>query len=80
MSVGRSGAAIEVTLRDAAAQFDPTTVPTPELGAPPTGWGRSGMGIHLLRSMMDEVHHRARPEGGNELRLIRDIHRPGEED
>jgi serine/threonine-protein kinase RsbW len=80
VSVGRRGEAIEVTVRDAAPPFDPTAVPAPDPRAAPKRWGRSGMGIHLLRSTMDEVHHRARPEGGNELTLIRGVHRPGEED
>ncbi len=80
VSLGRRGTAIEVTLRDDAAPFDPTGLPAPDPGAPPTAWGRSGMGVHLVRSMTDEVHHRIRPEGGNELTLIREVRRPGEED
>jgi serine/threonine-protein kinase RsbW len=80
VSVTRRGEAIEVTLRDEAPPFDPTTVPPAEPGAAPKAWGRSGVGVHLLRTMTDGVHHRIRPEGGNELTLIRDIHRPGEED
>jgi hypothetical protein len=31
------------------------------------------MGIHLVRAGTDAVHHRARPDGGNELRLVRRI-------
>jgi serine/threonine-protein kinase RsbW len=82
VSVGRRGEAIEVTLRDAAPPFDPLSVPEPDPDprAGPKAWGRSGQGLHLLRSMTDEVHHRARPGGGNELTLIRGVHRPGEED
>ena len=38
-----------------------------------------GVGVHLVRTMMDEVHHAARPDGGNELTLVRSID-PGEED
>jgi serine/threonine-protein kinase RsbW len=80
VSVERRGEAIEVTLRDEAPTFDPTSVPAPAPGSAPKAWGRSGMGLQLMRSMMDEVHHRARPEGGNELTMRRAIHRPGEED
>ena len=42
--------------------------------------GGMGVGVHLLRTMMDEVHHAARPDGGNELTLVRSIDDPGEED
>jgi anti-sigma regulatory factor (Ser/Thr protein kinase) len=47
--------------------------------AEPTGQGHMGMGVRLLRAMMDEVHHAARPDGGNELTLGRSIE-PGVED
>lgn len=80
VTVTRRGDAIVVVLRDDAPAFDPTRVPSPDLAVPPLARGRGGMGIHLLRTMTDEVHHRIRPEGGNELTLIRDIRRPGEED
>ncbi|HET9680809.1 MAG TPA: ATP-binding protein [Candidatus Limnocylindrales bacterium] len=80
VSLARRGGAIEVVLRDEAPAFDPTTAPPAAPGATTARWGHSGMGIHLLRTMMDEVHHRARPEGGNELTLVREVHRPGEED
>jgi anti-sigma regulatory factor (Ser/Thr protein kinase) len=39
-----------------------------------------GVGVHLLRTMTSEVHHAARPDGGNELTLVRSIDDPAEED
>jgi anti-sigma regulatory factor (Ser/Thr protein kinase) len=39
-----------------------------------------GVGIELLRALTDEVHHSARPDGGNELTLVRSIDGPAEED
>jgi anti-sigma regulatory factor (Ser/Thr protein kinase) len=39
-----------------------------------------GVGIELLRALTDEVHHSARPDGGNELTLIRSIDDETKED
>jgi len=82
LAVERRGDAIAVTLSDRARPFDPTNQPLAD-GAPrparPTARGQMGVGVRLLRTMMDEVHHAARPDGGNELTLVRSID-PGEEE
>jgi hypothetical protein len=39
-----------------------------------------GVGIELLRTMTDEVRHHVRPDGGNELTLVRSIGEPAKED
>jgi len=41
--------------------------------------GGMGVGIELLRTMTDEVRHHVRPDGGNELTLVRSIDGPAEE-
>lgn len=73
---------IEITLLDRGAAFDPTIVPAPDMTRPPasTRPGGMGMGIHLLRTMTDEVRHHVRPDGGNELTLVRSIDDPAKED
>jgi serine/threonine-protein kinase RsbW len=73
---------IEIRILDRGPLFDPTTVPTPAPGAvpEPTRPGGMGVGIQLLRTLTDEVHHSARPDGGNELTLVRSIDGPAEED
>jgi anti-sigma regulatory factor (Ser/Thr protein kinase) len=67
----RSGAAIEVRLRDQAPAFDPTRAPAPDLTLPLHKRPFGGMGIHVTRQMMDDIHHRALPQGGNELTLVK---------
>ena len=81
LEIERRGEAIAVTLSDRAKPFDPTERPLPREvpAARLTARGHAGMGVRLLRTMMDEVHHAARPDGGNELTLVRSIE-PGEED
>jgi anti-sigma regulatory factor (Ser/Thr protein kinase) len=82
VAIERRGETIAVTISDRARPFDPTERAPTDAGlspAGPTGPGHMGVGVGLLRSVMDEVHHAARPDGGNELTLVRSIE-PGEED
>jgi anti-sigma regulatory factor (Ser/Thr protein kinase) len=73
---------IEITLKDRAAAFDPTTVPDIDASKPPVSprSGGMGVGVHLLRTMTDAVRHHVRPDGGNELTLVHSIGDPAEED
>lgn len=66
---------IEIRLLDRAAPFDPTALPAIETTRPPLSkrQGGMGVGIHLLRTMTDRVRHHVRPDGGNELTLVRSI-------
>ena len=72
--------AIEISILDRGPAFDPTAAAEPDLSVPPLARKPGGMGIHLVRAGTDAVHHRVRPEGGNELRLVRRIAEPSEED
>jgi serine/threonine-protein kinase RsbW len=63
--------ALVIKLSDRAPHFDPTTriphAPEARLEQGEVG----GWGLHLIRSVVDEVRHRATSEGGNELTLIK---------
>jgi serine/threonine-protein kinase RsbW len=65
------GDAIEIRLRDQAPPFDPTRVPTPDLTLPLQKRPLGGMGVHVTRELMDVVHYRETPDGGNELTLVK---------
>jgi serine/threonine-protein kinase RsbW len=73
---------IEIRILDRGPTFDPTTVPSRDPNAPPapTRPGGMGLGIELLRTLTDEVHHSARPDGGNELTLVRSMDGPTQEE
>ena len=66
---------IEIRILDRAPSFDPTArqAAAPTTLPHPTREGGMGVGVHLLRTMVDEVHHSARSDGGNELTLVRSI-------
>jgi anti-sigma regulatory factor (Ser/Thr protein kinase) len=80
VEIDRRGDAIAVRLLDRARPFDPTTADVPPPTGRPTRPGGMGAGIHLLRSMTNAVHHAPRPDGGNELTLVRSIDGSAEED
>ena len=73
---------IEIRILDRGPTFDPTAapLPAPDVTPAPTRPGGMGVGIQLLRTLTDEVHHSARADGGNELTLVRSIDGHGEED
>ena len=59
---------IEIT--DDGRPFDPLNdAPTPDLDAPIEDRRVGGLGIHLVRTMMDEMHYRREP-GKNRLTLV----------
>jgi serine/threonine-protein kinase RsbW len=53
MKIHNCGDCVRVEIRDTGASFDPTQAPKPDLGALP----ESGIGIFLMRSMVDEVSY-----------------------
>jgi serine/threonine-protein kinase RsbW len=66
---------IIVRLRDEAPNFDPTTVPPPNLTGTLEERALGGMGIHFMRNYTDEMLHRAISGHGNELILKKRIRR-----
>ena len=71
IGVSLEGDRFVVTIEDEAPAFDPTSRPEPDLSIPPERRKPGGMGVHLIREATDELDWRARPGGGNILRLVR---------
>ena len=71
----RNGDAIVIYLRDRSVPFDPTSVPAPDVTQPLEERPLGGMGIHLIRQLMDEVRHHITPQGGNELIMTKNRNR-----
>ncbi len=66
-----AGSDLLVRLRDRAPQFDPTQVPPPDLSSPLEDRPIGGVGLHLVRNMVDELHYRPLRSGGNEVTLVK---------
>ncbi len=71
VQMGRVEGLVIIRLRDLAPVFDPTRVPPPDLSLPLFERPPGGLGIHLMRQSVDELRHRPRPGGGNELVLVK---------
>jgi anti-sigma regulatory factor (Ser/Thr protein kinase) len=49
---------VVLEIRDGGTAFDPLSQPSPDVDAPPESKQEGGLGIHLLRSLADEVLYR----------------------
>lgn len=62
---------IKVVIYDDAEPFDPTTIPEPAINVSLDEVKPRGLGIYLMRKMMDEVSYVADPNMGNTLTMIK---------
>jgi len=71
---GRNGT-FEVAIRDSGAEFDPAGVPSPDMQEYLTQYRRGGLGMYLMKSLMDKIEYEINPGMPNEVRLIKYLHR-----
>jgi len=71
ISCGMRGDAITIILVDHGESFDPSEIPLPDLKADLSDRKIGGLGIFLMRKLMDEVHYAARPNKNNVLTMIK---------
>jgi len=62
---------IQVVVRDWGAAFDPDAVSTPDLDAPLEQRSLGGLGLFLVRQLMDEVHFQFDGERGNSVTMVK---------
>ena len=65
------GTDIVVTIRDHGNKFDPGSVPLPEVSSPLEDRKVGGLGIYMMRKMMDRVDYSFSDQGGNCLTLVK---------
>jgi serine/threonine-protein kinase RsbW len=68
---------LEVEVADQGSGFDPASVPNPT--DPANLMKTSGRGIFLMRTFMDEIEWRARPDGGTTVRMKKKFQSDNEE-
>jgi serine/threonine-protein kinase RsbW len=71
LAMAREGGNLVLRILDAAAEFDPTGAPSPDIKAPLETRGPGGFGIFLIRQLMDGVTYRRLTGGLNELTLTK---------
>ena len=63
--------AITIILVDYGEPFDPSVIPLPDLKADLSERKIGGLGIFLMRKLMDEVHYEPREDKSNILTMIK---------
>jgi len=72
ISCGVKNSSITIILVDHGESFDPSEVPVPDLKADLSERKIGGLGIFLMRKLMDEVHYEAEPrKNRNTLTMIK---------
>jgi anti-sigma regulatory factor (Ser/Thr protein kinase) len=70
------GDTLVTTLSDRGAPFDLDAVPEPNLDAALEERSEGGLGVFIMRRLMDEIHHVFSPGEGNILTLIKRREKP----
>ena len=71
LSCGMKDDTITIVLVDRGESFDPSAIPLPDLKADLTDRKIGGLGIFLMRKLMDEVHYEPKPDNSNVLTMIK---------
>ncbi len=65
----------QVIIQDTGVQFDPSRVQSPDMREYMKNYRRGGLGMHLMKSLMDSVEYNIEPGKTNEVRLTKHLHR-----
>lgn len=66
-----SGEELRIVLHDWGKSFDPARVPEPNLRGDLAERKVGGLGMYLMRRLMDDVEYCPSPEGGNTLTMVK---------
>jgi anti-sigma regulatory factor (Ser/Thr protein kinase) len=75
VSVETLGDAVKVIIHDRGLPFDPQAVPVPDPTAPLEERQPGGLGLFLMRQVMDSVEFKFEGEAGNTLVMIKKFRR-----
>ncbi len=71
LSCGMNEQTLVITLVDHGLPFDPSGVPMPDLQADLVDRKIGGLGIFLMRKLMDDVHYHSNADKSNVLTMIK---------
>lgn len=75
VSIRHRNGAFVIVIVDTGKAFDPQGVRTPDMQEYLTHYRRGGLGVHLMRSLMDKVEYDISPGKQNEVRLTKYLNR-----
>lgn len=71
IDISISDTKLKIIMRDHGKPFDPASVPEPNVKADLSERKIGGLGMYLMRKLMDEVSYESSPETGNILTMIK---------
>lgn len=71
LSCGMEDDQIRIVLIDYGESFDPSAIPMPDLQADLSDRKIGGLGVFLMRKLMDEVHYEPKDDKSNVLTMIK---------
>lgn len=71
LSCGMRGDVLTIIMIDHGESFDPSQIPLPDLKADLSNRKIGGLGIFLMRKLMDEVHYEPRSDKSNVLTMTK---------
>ena len=74
VSIRLDGERLEAEIIDDGVAFDPLSAPPPDISLPVEERDIGGLGIHFLRSVMDQVDYR-RSDGRNHFKMVKKVPR-----
>lgn len=63
----------EVVIRHQGKPFDPQTIKSPDMKEYLTHYRHGGLGLHLMRSLLDSVEYTSLPDNTTEVRLVKQL-------
>ncbi len=75
ITVGDSNGNFEVSIVDSGKQFDPKRIKQPDMKEYLSSYRRGGLGVYLMKSLMDKVEYDIEPGKRNQVRLIKQLPR-----
>lgn len=75
ISVSETNDEFVITIVDNGKQFDPQRLKTPDMKEYLSQYKRGGLGVFLMKSLMDKVEYEIEPGIRNRVRLVKNIPR-----
>ena len=67
--------AFEVLITDTGTRFNPDELQTPDMKEYLAQYKKGGLGVYLMKTLMDKVEYHIRPGEMNEVRLVKYLER-----
>ncbi len=71
VTVKRNDKAFEISIQDTGKQFNPAGVQSPDMKEYLSQFRRGGLGVYLMKTLMDKVEYNFTPGNANEVRLTK---------